>query len=107
MIELVQELNPVRSERRRLGWTIDKLAQRAGIGRSVVVRSERCEPKDIGLRVVQKLAGAMGISWQGLARDWLEWKTIAESDPMHVVDAFRAVQERREAEWRTREKGRR
>jgi transcriptional regulator with XRE-family HTH domain len=57
--ELAQKL---RTKRLELGLTVDDLAQRAEIGRAMIVRYERGEGGGAGLAAVSLLAQALDVS---------------------------------------------
>lgn len=56
----------VRAERRRNGWTQEELAERSGLHPTYIGGVERGE-RNVGLRSLWKIAGALGVSVGSLA----------------------------------------
>lgn len=93
-MKYVIELNPVRIERRRRGWTIGELAERAGVGRGKIDCLETGKTKDAGVRVLMAVSDAFGVSWSRLAGDWVDWRDMADRvEPADVVMAIRQERE--------------
>lgn len=58
----------VRARRQELGWTIESLAEKAGLNWSYVGQAERGE-RNVGMENICKLAAALGISAGELMAD--------------------------------------
>jgi transcriptional regulator with XRE-family HTH domain len=58
----------IRFLRKQKGWTQDQLAARAGIGRSYISMLENDERPNVSARIVDRLAGALGVTSDYLLR---------------------------------------
>lgn len=84
----LNELNPIRVERRKQRLTIEGLAQRSGVTRRQIEHSETCKKADLGVRLAKKIAGGLGVSWTGMIVAWAEWREAIERDPARMVMAL-------------------
>lgn len=48
--------------------------------------SESGDRRDLGLRMVQRIAAALGLSWRSLASAWVEWMDALEVGAESVID---------------------
>ena len=74
--ELIVEIGAfVRSERKRLGWTQQELANRAGVGLNFVYQLEKNKPT-VQLNSVNQVLLALGFR-VGVMRDFRPWQQNA------------------------------
>jgi len=82
------ELNPIRVERKRRGWSQARLSRELRCTPHLIARLETSTNTELKVRFAMELGRAFGVSWVGLATAWIEWTDIIGSDPADIMDAF-------------------